>query len=57
MWIRSRSDPARSPGAHESGHPLNRKWGILPNRVHLRRGIRTKGRILRIHHRRGQDVG
>jgi len=57
MRIRSTSDPTRALGAHEVGVPLNRRWGILPNRVHLRRGIRAKGHILRIHHRRGQDTG
>jgi hypothetical protein len=56
MRIRSLSDPTRAPGAHEAGHPLNRRWGILPNRVHLRRGIRMKGHILRIHRHRGQDT-
>ncbi len=57
MRVRSRSDMIRAVGADETDASRNRRWRILPNRVHLRRGIRMKGHILRIHHHRGQDTG
>jgi len=56
MRIRSRSDLVRAFGYHDRDRPRNRRWGILPDRVHLERGIRTKGHILRIRHHRGQDT-
>lgn len=43
------------PGSHDA-KPRNQRWGVLPNRVHLGRGDRRMGHILRIRHRRGQDA-
>ena len=56
MRIRSRSDLTRAFGYHDPHRPRSRRWGILPDRVHLGRGVRAKGHILRIHHHRGQGT-
>ena len=57
MRILSRFDLIRAFGYHDVDRPRNRRWGNLPNRVHLGRGIRARGHILRIRHHRGQDTG
>jgi hypothetical protein len=56
MRIHPLPDDSRAIG-HRPHRPLNRRWSILPNRTHLRRGVRMRGHILRIRHHRGQDGG
>jgi hypothetical protein len=54
MRGRSLRDIIREFGYHDVDEPRNRRWGVLPNRTHLHRGVRMKGHILRIRHHRGQ---
>jgi len=56
MRTRSLTELIRRFGYHDLDRPRGRRWGILPNRSHLRRGDRRKGHILRIRHHRGQDA-
>jgi len=53
----SRSETIRRVGSRATDRPLDRRWGVLPNRSHLRRGVRMRGHILRIRHHRGQAKG
>ena len=50
------SDLIHRFGFHDDATPRNQRWSVLPNRVHLGRGDRRKGHILRIQHHRGQHT-
>lgn len=46
-------DPAPRNGSQPVAMPIHVRFGYLPNRVHLRRGFRLRGRLVRFaSHRR-----
>lgn len=54
MTSRTLHDLIRELGFHDPKRPRSGRWGVMPNRTHLRRGERMRGHILRIRHHRGQ---